>query len=61
VFNPKFIYLFSAVGIATGYGLEGLGFGVHGPVKARFLSSSHHPDRFWRPLGLLSDGYRGIN
>jgi hypothetical protein len=35
----------SAVGIATGYGLDGRGIGVRVPVGAIFYSSSRPPDR----------------
>jgi hypothetical protein len=37
----------SAVGIATGYGLDGRAVGVRVPVGGRFFSSSRHPDQFW--------------
>jgi hypothetical protein len=50
----------SAVGIATGYGLDGRGFGVRVLVGAGFLFSPRHPDRFWGPPNLLSNGYRGL-
>jgi hypothetical protein len=48
----------SAVGIATGYGLDRRGFGVRVTVKARFLSSSRHPDWLSGPPSLPSNGYR---
>jgi hypothetical protein len=35
----------SAVGIATGYGLDGRGFGVRVPVGAGIFSYSFLPDR----------------
>jgi hypothetical protein len=34
----------SAVGIATGYGLDGRGVGVRVLVEVRFVSSSRRPD-----------------
>jgi hypothetical protein len=46
--------------IATGYRLDGRGVGVRVPVEVRFFSSSSRPDRFWSPLSLLSNGYRGF-
>jgi hypothetical protein len=46
----------SAVGIGTGYGLDG--FRV--PVGSTLFSSSHRPDRLWGPPSLLSNGYRGL-
>jgi hypothetical protein len=49
----------SAVGIETGYGLDGRGVGVRVPVGAKFFSSPQRSDRFWRPPSLLSNGYRG--
>jgi hypothetical protein len=49
----------SAVGIATGYGLDSRGFRVRVPVGARFFSSQRHPDGFWGPPSLLSNGYPG--
>jgi hypothetical protein len=37
----------SAVGIVTGYGLDGQGVGVRVLVGVRFLSSPRCPHRFW--------------
>jgi hypothetical protein len=42
-----------AVGIATGCGLDGRGFGVRVPVGSRILSSPCRPDRLWGHLSLL--------
>jgi hypothetical protein len=50
----------SAVGIATGYGLEDQGFGVRVPVGARIFTSPRRPDRLWGPPSLLSNGNRGF-
>jgi hypothetical protein len=50
----------SAVGIATGYGLEERGVGVRVPVGSRIFFSSRRPDRLWGPPNLLSNGYRGL-
>jgi hypothetical protein len=50
----------SAVGIATGYRPDGRGVGVRVPVRVRFFSSPRHPDRFWGPPSILSNGYRGL-
>jgi hypothetical protein len=42
----------SAVGIATGYGLNDRGVGVRVPVGARIFSSPHRPNWFWGSLSL---------
>jgi hypothetical protein len=43
----------SSVGIATGYGLDGLG------IESRWgRDFSHSPDRPWGPPSLLYNGYR---
>jgi hypothetical protein len=47
----------SAVGIATGYGLDDRGGGVRILVGSRIFSSPR-PDRIWGPPSLLSNGYR---
>jgi hypothetical protein len=49
----------SAVGIATGYGLDDLGVGVRVPLGSRIFSSPRCPDRLWGPFSRLSNGYRG--
>jgi hypothetical protein len=49
----------SAVGIATGYGLDYRGVGLRVPVGARIFSSPCRSDRLWGPLN-LSNGYRGL-
>jgi hypothetical protein len=48
----------SAVGIATGYGLDDRGIGVRVPVGSRIFSSRSCPDRLWGPPNLLFNGYR---
>jgi hypothetical protein len=50
----------SAVGIATGYGLDDRGIGVRVPVGSRIFSSPSCPDRLWGPPNLLPSGYRGL-
>jgi hypothetical protein len=50
----------SAVGIATGYGLDGRGVGVRVPVGERFFSPPRPPDRLRGPPSLLSNGYWGL-
>jgi hypothetical protein len=50
----------SAIGIATGYGLDGRGVGVRVPVGWRIFFSPRRHDRFWGPTSLLSSGYPGI-
>jgi hypothetical protein len=50
----------SAVGMATGYGLDSRGARVRVPVGARFFFSQRRPDRFWGPRSLLSNGCRGL-
>jgi hypothetical protein len=49
----------SAVGIATGYGLDDRGVGVRVPVGSRIFTSPCRPDRLWSSPNLLSNGYRG--
>jgi hypothetical protein len=51
----------SAVGIATGYGLDDRGVGVQVPVGSNIFSSPRRPDHLWVPPSLLSksNGYRG--
>jgi hypothetical protein len=49
----------SAVGIATGYGLDDGGVGVLVPIGSSIFSSPRRSDRFWGPPSLLSNGYRG--
>jgi hypothetical protein len=39
----------SAIGIADGYGMDGLGVGFRVPVGAKFFSSSSPPDEFFGP------------
>jgi hypothetical protein len=50
----------SAVGIATGYGLDDRAVGVRVPVGQRIFSSARCPDRLWSPRSLLSNGCRGL-
>jgi hypothetical protein len=50
----------SAVGIATGYGLDGRGVGVRLALEAKFFFSSRRPDWLWGPPSSLSNGYRGL-
>jgi hypothetical protein len=50
----------SAVGIATGYGLENRGVGVRVPVGPRIFISPCCPDQLWGPPSLLSNEYRGL-
>jgi hypothetical protein len=50
----------SAVGIATGYGLDDRGFRVRVPLASRIFTSPWRPDRLWGPRNLLSNGYRRL-
>jgi hypothetical protein len=43
----------SAVGIATGYGLDDRGVGVRVLVRSRIFSSPRRPDRLWGQPNLL--------
>jgi hypothetical protein len=47
----------SAIGIATGYGLDDKGVRVRVPVGVKIVSSPRCPDRFWSSLSLLSSRY----
>jgi hypothetical protein len=51
----------SAVGIATGYGLDNFGVGVQVLVGLRILTSPYCPDRLWGPPSLLSNGYLDLS
>jgi hypothetical protein len=50
----------SAVGIATGYGLDSRGVGFRVTVGSRIFSSPRRPGRLWGPPSFLSNGYRGL-
>jgi hypothetical protein len=50
---------YSAVGIATGYGLDDRGVAVRVPGGSRIFTSQSHPDRVWGPSNLLFNEYRG--
>jgi hypothetical protein len=50
----------SAVGIATGYGLDDRAVGVRVPVGLRIFTSPRRPDRLGGPPNLLFTGYRGL-
>jgi hypothetical protein len=51
---------YSAVGIATGYGLDDRAVGVRVSVGSRIFSSPCRPDRLWGPPSLLYNGYRRL-
>jgi hypothetical protein len=53
-------YTDSVVGIPIGYGLDGRGVGVLGPIGSRIFSSPRRLDRLWGSPSLLSNGYRGL-
>jgi hypothetical protein len=44
--------------MATGYGLGDGEVAVRVPVGSKIFSSPGHPDRFWGPPSLLSNGYQ---
>jgi hypothetical protein len=50
----------SAVSIATGHGLDDGEVTVRVPIESRIFSSPRHPDQFWGPPSLLSNGYWGL-
>jgi hypothetical protein len=50
----------SALGIATGYGLDDRGAGVRVPVGSRIFSSPPRLVRLWGPSSLLPNGYLGL-
>jgi hypothetical protein len=65
IFELKLIHLSvvsrdSAVGIATGYGLDDIEVGVRVPVGSRIFTSPCRPDRLCGPPNLLYKGYRGL-
>jgi hypothetical protein len=47
----------SAVGMATGYGLDDQGVGVRVLMAARIFTSLYGPDWLWGPPILLSNKY----
>jgi hypothetical protein len=51
----------NVIGIAIGYGLDDWGVGVRVPVGSKIFLSACRPGRFWVPLNLLSNGYRGLS
>jgi hypothetical protein len=48
----------TAVGIASGYGLNDQK--VAGFSRSKIFFSTRRPDHFWDPLSLLPSGYCGI-
>jgi hypothetical protein len=60
ILNMHFKSRGSAVGIATGYGLDDRGIGVRILVRSRIISSPYRPDRLWGPPNLVSNGYQGL-
>jgi hypothetical protein len=52
------IFISSAVGIASGYGLDDRQEGVWVPVGSRIFTSSRRPNRLWGPPMLLYNVYR---
>jgi hypothetical protein len=60
IVSPMLVSRDSAVGIATGYGLDDWAVGVRVPVGSRMLTSPCCPDRLWGPPNLLYNGYRGF-
>jgi hypothetical protein len=50
----------SAVGIATGYGLDDWEVGVRVPIGSRIFTSPFRPDRRWGPPNLLYNVYRAL-
>jgi hypothetical protein len=63
IYLYMYLYLYnsqdSAVGIATGYGLDDRGVGVRVPPGSRIFTSSCHLDRLSGPPSLLSNAYKG--
>jgi hypothetical protein len=55
--STSFLWV-NAVGIATGYWLDGRGVGVRVLVASRIFTSPCRPDRLWGRTNCLSNGYR---
>jgi hypothetical protein len=58
IYTTSIYRLDSAVGIATGYGLEGRGVGVQVPLRSRIVSSLCRQNRLWCQTSLLFSEYR---
>jgi hypothetical protein len=50
----------SAVGIATGYGLDEWEAGVRAPVGSKIFTSPRRPDWLWGPPNLLYNGHQEL-
>jgi hypothetical protein len=50
----------SAVGIATGYGLDDRKAGARVPIGSMIFTSPYHQDRLRGPPNLLSNGYQEL-
>jgi hypothetical protein len=61
VFRGFIVSRDSAVGIVTGYGMDGEWVRVRVPVGARFFFFPRRPDRFWGPPSLLSNRYGALS
>jgi hypothetical protein len=57
---PKLRSRDSAVGTATGYGLDDRGVGVRAPVESRIFSCPRRSDQLCGPPNLLSNVYWGL-
>jgi hypothetical protein len=49
-----------AVGVAAAYGIHDGGIRIRLPVGSRMFSSPQSSDCLWGPIGLLTNGYRGL-
>jgi hypothetical protein len=47
--------------VIAGWGQDGRGVTVRGPIESTIFTPSYCPDRLWGPPSLLSNGYRGLS
>jgi hypothetical protein len=50
----------SAVGIATGYGMDDIWLGIRVPVGSGIFTALYRPDRLWTHAAFLPTGMGGL-